>query len=699
MIGSLPPEELAMLLRSLGMLLLGAWLARPLALRLVPGGSGWVAALLLAWAVIGWVPWLLAATGAVPFAAATLSGPVVLALLRARAKPAPGMAGAPGHETGHEAGHETGRKTGHETGHKTDALAAALAVIALTWLGLAQRLGNADLTGLEKFTDMGLLSAAMRASWMPPEDVWYAGKTVNYYYVGQAMAAVWGRIAAAPADKAYQIVMAMLFALAGLGSWRLTAGLAMAGGQWVARLLGSAAAALTLYGGNFHSVLYTLLRQWMPTTKEAFYFPDSTRFIGFDPPVADKAFTEFPAYAFAVGDLHAHVAATPVFFLGLMLILAILARGLRGERFDLMQVAALGWVLGLCVQVNSWDAPILGLVALLVALVLAVRPTGRLRHRLDRLGAAAVLAAGTAFVTAAPFSGHFTPFAKGIVAAPASTPLWQIAALYGHALPALALFALVVVLRPTGASRRPGELLGVAVLFTAALALIALPEAIVMRDIYALDLARANTMFKLSFRAQSLLFIAGLAALAPAVGRGRRWFAGAMLAALPMVATLAYAPHVFRPPSVIRSLDGLGFLGAERALVEAAGRLSLAPGEAIVEASGDAFGSTGRVSAMTGLPTVIGWANHEWLWRGDGEAAHARAERVRAFYTSTDPALLCAIARRYNIRYVILGQAERESYPEMEPRILESLGSTILDDPAGRILRLMPGRCPGIPAP
>ena len=39
---------------------------------------------------------------------------------------------------------------------------------------------------------------------------------------------------------------------------------------------------------------------------------------------------------------------------------------------------------------------------------------------------------------------------------------------------------------------------------------------------------------------------------------------------------------------------------------------------------------------MTGLPTVLGWYVHEWLWRGDTGALNERAQEVEAIYTSTN---------------------------------------------------------------
>ena len=36
----------------------------------------------------------------------------------------------------------------------------------------------------------------------------------------------------------------------------------------------------------------------------------------------------------------------------------------------------------------------------------------------------------------------------------------------------------------------------------------------------------------------------------------------------------------------------------------------------ILEAQGDSYTDYARISANTGLPTVLGWTVHEWLWRG-----------------------------------------------------------------------------------
>ena len=53
----------------------------------------------------------------------------------------------------------------------------------------------------------------------------------------------------------------------------------------------------------------------------------------------------------------------------------------------------------------------------------------------------------------------------------------------------------------------------------------------------------------------------------------------------------------------------------------------------VLEASGDSYQDyDNRVSAMTGLPTVLGWYVHEWLWRNDLEE-ETREKRTYRPYT------------------------------------------------------------------
>jgi uncharacterized membrane protein len=65
-----------------------------------------------------------------------------------------------------------------------------------------------------------------------------------------------------------------------------------------------------------------------------------------------------------------------------------------------------------------------------------------------------------------------------------------------------------------------------------------------------------------------------------------------------------------------------------------------------------------RISAATGLPTIIGWERHEQQQRYP-ETLPARVADVRTLYTSSEIDEKAAILRRYNVEYVVVGDLER----------------------------------------
>ena len=67
---------------------------------------------------------------------------------------------------------------------------------------------------------------------------------------------------------------------------------------------------------------------------------------------------------------------------------------------------------------------------------------------------------------------------------------------------------------------------------------------------------------------------------------------------------------------------------------------------------------------MTGLPTVVGWAVHEWLWRGGYDQVAARISDVEKIYTGQDVGEVENILGRYEVGYIFVGGKEREKYGE-----------------------------------
>jgi uncharacterized membrane protein len=91
----------------------------------------------------------------------------------------------------------------------------------------------------------------------------------------------------------------------------------------------------------------------------------------------------------------------------------------------------------------------------------------------------------------------------------------------------------------------------------------------------------------------------------------------------------------------------------------------------IVEAAKyDEYTHLGRISAFTGLPTLLGWGGHEVQWRLNwlAEAGHAnviseRLDAVNAIYTSADAQTVLRVMRQYSVQLIYVGAAERGQYP------------------------------------
>ena len=74
-------------------------------------------------------------------------------------------------------------------------------------------------------------------------------------------------------------------------------------------LTGALAGAAVACCGNGHYVIYGIIKPIIARVmgrSYSYWFPDSTRYIGYNPDVGDKTIHEFPAYSTVLGDLHAH---------------------------------------------------------------------------------------------------------------------------------------------------------------------------------------------------------------------------------------------------------------------------------------------------------------------------------------------------------------------------------------------------------
>jgi uncharacterized membrane protein len=305
-----------------------------------------------------------------------------------------------------------------------------------------------------------------------------------------------------------------------------------------------------------------------------------------------------------------------------------------------------------------------------------------------------------ALLLALPFLLNFTPFGSELRWTEHTTPLWQLLALYAHILPGCLAAFFLAVRSPRGSA----PALFACILALMAALLIVLPEIAYVKDIYGDDFARANTMFKLTFRAQPLGVMAAIVASGILLIRweGTRLTFVPYLLLVPLLLTLTYPSHWLWPRLVDTPFDkytlgGLGYVTREApddmAFFPLIRRLRLKEGETILEADGDSYTYAGRFSAMTGRPTALGWQNHEWLWRGNYDAVSSKAALVEGVYESKSPFELCKALKTLRVAYVIVGDFERKRYARLNIQPLLDVADITAKAGATSLYQIRRGAC------
>jgi YYY domain-containing protein len=285
----------------------------------------------------------------------------------------------------------------------------------------------------EKFLDFGLVRALGRAPALPPEDVWFAGEPVRYYYGGHMLTVLLGTLTDTGGRFAYNLGLAAFYATLVTGAYGLAGSiatpydvphrLAAAFGAFFVGLAGNLETAARVVAwlvpdGPAGRLARALgLREAAGWSPGDFWYFDASRVIPVDPTAEDPfmAATEFPLFSWLNGDLHAHMMSQPFTLLVAALLLAYW-RADDPRRRLLLLCGAVPPVAGLVGLVNVWSFPTVGGLVLLAVLFAPGDPAEFLRaagapglaerlgprasraaEELRRLGFAAV-AAATALV-------------------------------------------------------------------------------------------------------------------------------------------------------------------------------------------------------------------------------------------------------------------------------------------------------------
>jgi uncharacterized membrane protein len=307
-------------------------------------------------------------------------------------------------------------------------------ILLLGWL----RSYSPDIRNFEMFMDEGFLSAIMRSTHFPPNDMWYAGQPINYYYYAHYTIAMLAKLIGQAPSIAFNTGICIFFGLTATNLFGVTCNVVAWARHRRQHLVTPSHAPTSslrpdrvwpsmngaLPYGVLTMLLGLVLGNLAATQTWWLHHGDLPDFAWFNASrVITNTINEFPAFSFLLSCFHAHVLALAFTIVGIALAFNLLletsGQGLaafgRGWRMPLtLGVTAL--VLGSLYAMNGWDYPTylaLALLCLGFQQWLAHRAGLNWDFVIDTFTACSALAA-LSFLLFVPFYLNFVSPAQGL---------------------------------------------------------------------------------------------------------------------------------------------------------------------------------------------------------------------------------------------------------------------------------------------
>jgi uncharacterized membrane protein len=607
--------------------------------------------------------------------------------------------------------------------------------LALTFWAFIHGFGP-DIHGLEKYMDYGFINSILRTDYLPPKDMWLTPGTINYYYFGHFLTALLTKISFLQPNITFNLMLSTIFAFCFVQTFSIGANLFVILKQKThlpkIKLLvsGFITAFLVTFSGNLH-ILYAFFKPYQNENvvpmwtlpfnplefPNSYWYPNATRFIY-------NTIHEFPIYSWVVADLHGHVLDIPFVLLTIAILFSLLLRTqevIENFKLKIGYLVLLSFLLAVMYMTNAWDGAIYLLLTGLILLYISYKSTSKFlplaRNFIFSISIIPILF--TLF--SLPYNMFFKPFVSGIgvLCAPnfliekgkigpllfeanhcQHSQWWEILTLYGF----FYFFALSFLFFINKLKKLMITDIFVLFLILLSTFLIILPEFIYVKDIYPAHY-RANTMFKLVFQGFIMLSISAGYIIVRILSSFRlrelsifkKLFALSYVlltvALLSLVLTYPYIAikSYYNELSAYKGLDGTAYLNliypSDYNAIRWLNRNILGQ-PVILEAQGDSYTDYARVSSNTGLPTILGWTVHEWLWRGSYDVPAPRINEVKTLYESRDKRETLTLLNKYDIEYVFIGNLEYQKYPTLDEGKFSDLGMIIFRDGDTKIYKI-----------
>ncbi len=492
---------------------------------------------------------------------------------------------------------------------------------------LLVRAFNPEIYWGEKPMDSAIFTLLLRSPRLPPQDPWFAGYPLNYYFFGFLPYVFLTKAAQVAPSVAFNVATATVPALSFVAA--AACGFLISQRKTGAYLAGT----LTQLAGTAYLVVHPS-HLGKPTFD---WFWASSRVIA-------EGINEYPVWTALFADLHAHFLSMPGFLAGLALLLALSQT--RSQRA--VFVLPLSLVLASQFMSNTWEIPALVLLCLISA---STSFAGQKRGLLRVAGFGAQLAAVASFLALPFLLTQYLPRGRIFLEKGQSVDLVQYLELYGvHG--TIFLVMLFAACSHLASRRLRAFLWAVALL---ASLLVFGPRIFTLVD-------KMNSYFKLGLQA-FLLFGAcsgGLwaASLAAPPTLARR-LAAAFATALLGVGLVQAAWNIWavvstrRVPGPRPTLDGQAYLRQAQPEVAAAVRFCQERGLFLVaEEASPPYADTLRLPMFCGVPAVVGWEYHLWQ-RGKAHAEiRLRLHDLNVLLRGQPADLAHLLALRYKVQAI-----------------------------------------------
>jgi len=549
-----------------------------------------------------------------------------------------------------------------------------------------------DIRGLEKFMDLGFINSVLKSRYLPPKDMWFAGNSINYYWFGHYWTAFLTKFSGLSSSVTYNLMLATIMGFILSGAYSLISTITKSVTKGKLYVFAGILSALVLtFGGNLHTPYFVI-----KNGVDNYWYPDATRFIGYNPDVEDKTIHEFPIYSFVVSDLHAHLLNLPFVIAFIALVWVFVSDKKNFSEVLNPKLLLFGFFFGIFFMTNTWD---FGNYGLMFGIIYSAFFLKNHEFRLNsKTASTAIVQMGTGVISSAffvfPFIINFESIAQGVNFVHSHSPIWQLAILWGFPFILTAIFAFFM---PKKKDISDSDLFIFALLITSWL-LIAIPEIIYVKDIYIASHYRANTMFKLTYQAFVMFYLSAGYITTRCIFIIKDKFVRAisvMTLCLLTASVISYSSIAVRSYygdlKTYKGLSGESWIQSfypdhHKAIVWL--RKNSDDSTVLLEAPGDSYTDYNFVSAYTGIPTVSGWFVHEWLWRGDSSFPQDRVSEITEVYTGSNAAAAKLILNKYSVKYLMVGQFEREKFPNLNEAQINQLGEIVFESGDLRIYQV-----------